>query len=98
MLHYSKILCKKYGYFQILKTSEDWRNIAGDFVEKWNFPQCVGRLDGKHIGIILPKRKWLRVKSLRSLVPLAIVDADYQFKMCDFGTNGLNFTNHKVFF
>lgn len=32
-------------------TREDWRNVADGFYEKWNFPNCIGAVDGKHIRI-----------------------------------------------
>jgi len=33
-----------------LKLTEDnWRKIADEFKEKWNFPNCIGAIDGKHI-------------------------------------------------
>ncbi|EZA59386.1 hypothetical protein X777_00508 [Ooceraea biroi] len=33
-----------------VKPSEDnWRRIADEFGEKWNFPNCFGAIDGKHI-------------------------------------------------
>ena len=36
-------------------TSEEWKNIADLFSERWNFHHCVGALDGKHIAIRCPK-------------------------------------------
>jgi len=33
-----------------LKLTEDnWRRIADEFKEKWNFLNCIGAIDGKHI-------------------------------------------------
>lgn len=35
-------------------TKEDWLNISRDYKEIWNFPNCIGSLDGKHINIQCP--------------------------------------------
>lgn len=32
-------------------TTKDWKAIANDFERKWNFPHCIGAVDGKHIVI-----------------------------------------------
>ncbi|KAJ8939155.1 hypothetical protein NQ318_022821 [Aromia moschata] len=34
---------------------KDWENIFGWFWTTWNFPNCLGALDGKHIEIVAPK-------------------------------------------
>lgn len=31
--------------------AEDWHEIANDFAKKWNFPHCIGAIDGKHVVI-----------------------------------------------
>lgn len=28
-----------------------WKRIANEFDEKWNFPHCIGAIDGKHVVI-----------------------------------------------
>lgn len=28
---------------------EDWKEIARTFEERWQFPHCIGALDGKHV-------------------------------------------------
>lgn len=48
-------------------------------------------MDGKHIEIIPPSgsgSEFYSYEGRHSMVLLAIVDAKYQFIMCDFGTNG----------
>lgn len=37
-------------------TAELWRCIAEDFYEIWNFPNCIGAVDGKHIQIQCPPK------------------------------------------
>lgn len=32
-------------------TKEAWKKIATGFEDKWNFPHCLGSIDGKHIVI-----------------------------------------------
>nr|XP_037286166.1 uncharacterized protein LOC119179199 [Rhipicephalus microplus] len=37
-----------------IPTATRWQEIANDFCDKWNFPLCVGVVDGKHIQIQMP--------------------------------------------
>lgn len=32
-------------------TDKDWKNISDGFNKRWNFPNCLGAIDGKHIRI-----------------------------------------------
>ena len=32
-------------------TAENWQMIAKDFKELWNYPNCIGALDGKHVDV-----------------------------------------------
>ena len=36
---------------ELKPTAEDWQRIESRFAQRWNFPNCVGALDGKHIVI-----------------------------------------------
>lgn len=35
-------------------TEEMWKNIAHDFYQMWNFPNCIGVMDRKHVTIQAP--------------------------------------------
>ena len=37
-------------------TREDWIRIEQEFAKRWNFPNCCGSLDGKHIMITSPAK------------------------------------------
>lgn len=36
------------------RTTTEWLEIANQFYAKWNFPNCLGAIDGKHIPIRRP--------------------------------------------
>jgi hypothetical protein len=35
-------------------STEEWRTKANEFYNRWNFPNCVGAADDKHISIQCP--------------------------------------------
>ena len=76
---------------KVPQTEEEWIRISEEFEEKWNFPNCLGALDGKHIQIkrlVNSGYYYFNYKGTFSIVLLALVDADYKFIFIDIGWNG----------
>ena len=36
------------------QSEQDWKAISSKFYEEWDFPNCLGALDGKHVAIECP--------------------------------------------
>ncbi|CAB3982082.1 Hypothetical predicted protein [Paramuricea clavata] len=71
--------------------TEDWLKIADEFKTKWNYPCCLGALDGKHIAIQQPQdsgSEFVNYKHIFSVLLLALVDANYKFVYVDVGASG----------
>ena len=69
------------GYMSLSDFKEKWLSAAKEFEEKWQFPSCVGAIDGKHVPLINPFNTaltYFNYKSFFSIVLLALVDADYK--------------------
>lgn len=66
--------------------------VADQFEKKWNYPCCIGALDGKHIAIQQPSSSGTDFFNYRhffiSVLLLALVDADYKFLYVNVGAAG----------
>jgi len=72
-------------------TTDMWRTSAEKFELLWNFPHCVGAVDGKHVVMQAPANSgsvFYNYKGSFSIVLLAIVDAEYRFIAVDIGQYG----------
>lgn len=72
-------------------TTEDWLEMADRFKSKWSFPNCIGAIDGKHVCIQAPPNSgslYFNNKKTFSVVLLAVVDADYRFRVVHVGEYG----------
>lgn len=72
-------------------TTEEWEVIAEQYERNWQFPHCVGALDGKHITFRPPRKDgstYRNYKGTDSIVLLALVDAECKFLFVDIGRNG----------
>ena len=41
-------------YLQVPTTEKEWADIANEYEELWNFSNCVGAIDGKHMNMKCP--------------------------------------------
>ena len=67
-------------YLKPPKNMDEWKSIAREFENEWNFPHCLGALDGKHIAMDCPKNggsSYFNYKGFHSLVLMGICDANY---------------------
>ena len=65
-----------------------WKKVARGFEEKWNFPHCIGAIDGKHVVIQAPANSgsmFFNYKKSFSIVLLAVCNSNYEFSMVDIG-------------
>ena len=68
---------------------EKWTNIANDFEMYWNFPNCIGAVDGKHVNIHAPACSWSMYYIYKKLsILLAVYDARYRFTLVNIGEAG----------
>ncbi|XP_022181347.1 uncharacterized protein LOC111041386 [Myzus persicae] len=89
----SAIISKLKDEYLSIHGEEDWKRIAKEFWEIWNFPNCIGALDGKHVVIEAPPDSgslYFNYKKTFSMVLLAVVDAQYKFLAVDRGSYGKN--------
>jgi hypothetical protein len=59
---------------------QQWKATADEFDRRWNFPHCIGALDGKPI-VIQPENtvaKFYNYKGTESIL-MVIVDVNYCF-------------------
>ncbi|KAM5165185.1 LOW QUALITY PROTEIN: uncharacterized protein ACMZJ9_007622 [Mantella aurantiaca] len=87
--------CKKiwsvliYNYMA-MPTKEKWRELSNTFMEKTQFPNCLGAIDGKHIRMVMPPASGSRYFNYKkfSIVLMAVADANYNLISVDVGSYG----------
>ncbi|XP_067950445.1 uncharacterized protein [Watersipora subatra] len=72
----------RHTYLVTPSTEDAWLDIAKGYEQTWNFPNCLGSVDGKHCQIQAPRN------SGSIVVLMAMCDAKYRFTYVDVGTPG----------
>lgn len=76
---------------KVPNTADEWEKIAADYFSRWNFPNCIGALDGKHIAMRCPRNSSsmnFNYKHTFSIVLMALADANYKLIYVDVGCKG----------
>jgi hypothetical protein len=74
-----------------MPSSVDFHKIENRFRTIWDFPNCLGAIDGKHVAIQCPSNAgslYYNYKGFHSLVLMAACDAEYNLTMIDVGAYG----------
>ena len=78
-------------FLKVPSSPEEWLTIAQKFEERWQFPNCIGAIDGKHV-VMQPPREagshYYNYKHTHSIVLMAVAGPDYECIYADVGTNG----------
>ena len=81
----------KDDYFKFPQSKEEWLEISRGIYDKWQFLNCIGAMDGKHIPIKCPKgdgSTLFNYKGFHSIVLLGLVASEYKFIFTDVGCQG----------
>ena len=78
-------------YMSVPSTVEKWSEISSAFESRWQYPNCLGAIDGKHISIRPPTGSgsyYYNYKRTHSVVLMAVAGPNYECLYADVGTNG----------
>lgn len=73
-------IVRKFLLFQMPKTQESWKRLARQFGNTWNFDNCIGAVDGRHITLQKPEHSgsyYYNYEGTYSIVLMGIANAIY---------------------
>ncbi|XP_025161387.1 protein ALP1-like [Harpegnathos saltator] len=72
-------------------TEDMWIQKVKEFQDMWDFPNCIGAVDGKHVGLKAPPHSgstFYNYKNMHSIVLMALADANCRFTVVHIGAEG----------
>ena len=78
-------------YLRRPSTAEEWLKISEGFHQLWNFPHCLGAIDGKHIVMQAPVNSGFNFyyyKGTFNIILLAVCDAQCCFAFLNIESTG----------
>ncbi|KAH7693985.1 nuclease HARBI1-like protein [Aphelenchoides avenae] len=78
-------------YLRTPTTQAEWKAVADEFYAKWQMPNCLGAVDGKHIMMRVPPNSgslYFNYKGRFSTVLMAVADAGYRILYASVGSYG----------
>ncbi|XP_068675425.1 uncharacterized protein [Montipora foliosa] len=79
------------SYITCPSSEEEWLEIAKRFHSRWQLPNCIGAIDGKHVRILHPPgtgSDYFNYKGFFSIVLMAVVGPNAEFVFADVGCQG----------
>lgn len=78
-------------YLKVPATPDEWQSVAKGFIDRWQFPNCIGAVDGKHVNMVAPPNSgslFFNYKNHHSIVLMEIADSAYKLLYIDVGCPG----------
>ncbi|KAH7965504.1 hypothetical protein HPB49_008490 [Dermacentor silvarum] len=76
-------------------TTADWAHVAEGFASRWQFPNCLGAVDGKHVAVVYPRKSGstyfnykAKAHGTFSIVLMAVVDSECKYMLIYVGAEG----------
>ena len=86
-----KVLYPVFVKLHVPSSEDEWKGISDGFYEQWNFCNCLGAIDSKHMVMQAPKgagSTFYNYKWTHSIVLLAVCDTYYRYILVDVGDAG----------